>query len=476
MKYTEIEIKTILNKERLDPNQYTLSLLKEGRRAGLIDRRTVDNIQSQIMSLLASLIIRHTKGESTSIKVETAQSIFMSMLYSIDAWISKFNDPEAALACLRTHDIEDTHKKGLALVAACLAETKALYREIKDKKLNVSVKAYHSTIDEALPEFLISYDEVFKAHDTMASVDYPLLLDDMRVKGIFYIKQYLEKLKIENQFCSLFADKDVGKLLVNYGKVYRIDYREALINVFEILITNSIFSVLSESEAKKLSISKYQYALLLDQFKGLDRSQCSSLIKKAFEVLIGELHIEQPQLKDYIRNAASVLMPRYLSALDHDCLDNVVILDDEENRWFDIIFDEGKSMDDHSFRMVVEQIIECVDSAEKTAIITSSIHSLGDFIDVLEANCLFEDEFSALFNALGDMELSILARIVFIEEIRNEPTGFSVRNAAEKPMERQWQTEYARFLLSLSADRIRSIEQYINSSLQETGSPRFLQH
>jgi len=58
----------------------------------------------------------------------------------------------------------------------------------------------------------------------MASIDYPLFLDDMRVKGIFYIIQSLEKLKIENQFCNLFADKDAGKLLSNYGKVYRVDH------------------------------------------------------------------------------------------------------------------------------------------------------------------------------------------------------------------------------------------------------------
>ncbi|WP_286724798.1 DUF6179 domain-containing protein, partial [Pelotomaculum sp. PtaB.Bin117] len=285
MKCTDIEIKTIVNKERLDPNQYTLSLLKEGRRAGLIDRRTVDNIQSQIMSLLASLIIRHTKGESTSVKVETAQSIFMSMLYSIDACMSNFNKPEAAVSFLETHSVEDAYKKGFALVASCLTKTKALYQGVKDKKLSVPIKAYHLTIDEALPEFFRSYDVVFKAHDTMAGIDYPLLLDDTRVNGIFYIKQYLEKLEIENQFCSLFNNKDVGKLLADYGRVYRIDYREALINVFEVLITNSVFSVLSESEANKLNISRYQYEFLLDKFKGLDHSQCSSLIRKAFEAL-----------------------------------------------------------------------------------------------------------------------------------------------------------------------------------------------
>ncbi|OPY56331.1 MAG: hypothetical protein A4E55_02158 [Pelotomaculum sp. PtaU1.Bin035] len=474
MKHTDIENKTIINEQRLDQNQYTLSLLKEGSRAGLIDRRAIDNIQAQIMSLLASLIIRHTKGESTSVKVETAQSIFMSMLYSIDACISRFNNPEDAIDFLKTHSVEDIYKKGFALVVSCLDETTALYREVKEKKLNIPVKAYHSTIDEALPEFFKSYDAVFKAHDTMASMDYPLLLDDMRVKGIFYIKQYLEKLEIENQFCSLFADKDIGKLLANYGGVYRIDYRETLINVFEILITNSIFSVLCSSEADRLNISLnisiYKYKLLLDKVKGLNHCQCSSLITKGVEALIKDLRIEQPKFMAYIWNTLPVLMSRFLSALEHDCLANVVILDNEENRQYDIIFDEGKSMDNHSFRVVTERIMECVDPAEKTAIITSSIHSLGDFIDLLEANCLFKDEFSALFNALGDIELSILARIVFMEEIRSEPTSFSVRNAGEKPAERQWQTEYIRYLLGLSAGRLRSIEQYINTSMQEIGS------
>ncbi|OPX87689.1 MAG: hypothetical protein A4E53_02401 [Pelotomaculum sp. PtaB.Bin104] len=476
MRYNDIKKKTIINKERLKPSQYTLSLLEEGVRAGLIDRRTIGNIQAQIMSLLASLIIRYTKGESTSVKVETARSIFMSILYSIDACMSKFSKPEAAVSFLKTHSVEDIYKKGFALVVSCLAETKALYQEIKDKKLSVPIKAYHSTINEALPEFFKSYDVMFKAHDTMASMDYPLLLGDMRVDGIFYIKRYLEKLEIENQFCSLFADKDIGKLLADYGTVYQIDYREALINVFEVLITNSIFSVLSESEANKLNISKYQYELLLEKFKGLDHSQCSSLITKGVETLIRDLRIDQPKLMAYIWNSASVLMPRFLSALDHDCLVNVVILDSEENHQLEIIFDEGKSMDDDSFRIMVKQIMECADPVEKTAIITSSIHSLSDFIDVLEANCLFEDEFNVLFNSLGDMELSILARIVFMGEIRSEPACFSARNAGEMPMERQWQTEYAKFLFSLSADRLRAIEQYINMSLQEVGSTGFLEY
>ncbi|MEN6328176.1 MAG: DUF6179 domain-containing protein, partial [Syntrophomonas sp.] len=332
------------------------------------------------------------------------------MLYSIDACIRNTNNPEDAIALLKADNIIELYEKGLKVVSSCLAETKSLYEEIKNHKLHIPLKAYNATIDEALPEFFINYDVIFKAQDTMASIDYPLLFDDMRIKGIFYIKQYLEKLEIETEFCSLFAIEDIDNLLLNYGRVYDLDYREALINIFEVLLTNSIFSALYNN-ANKLCITKHQYEILLEKIKALDHTLYSSLINEAIEALLNELRIAHPELKNYIRKFKSVLMPRFLNALDHDSLSNVIILDIEHHQ-FDNIFDEGKRMDNDSFRNLIEQILECTNIIEKNQIINSSIHSLGDFIDVLEADCLFGDEFIALFNTLGDVELSILARIV----------------------------------------------------------------
>ena len=131
-------------------------------------------------------------------------------------------------------------------------------------------------------------------------------------------------------------------------------------------------------------------------------------------------------------------------------------------------------MDDDSFRTVVDQIMDCTKAVDKAAIINAKIHSLGDFIDVLEADCLFGDEFQCLFNSLGDMELSILARIVFIEELRIDPTGFLLQTAEKKEMDMQWQTEYAIFLQSLSTDQLKSIDKYIHSSFQPLASAGFL--
>jgi len=474
MSNTDLEQPILVRKERLDPNQYTLSLIKEGSRVGLIDQQTMERIQVEMAVLLGEAIFRYTKGESTSVKVETGQSILLSILYTLDACMKSISSPEEGIALLKVNSFQEIYGKGVEIVALCLEEAKRLYQKIKNYRLDIPIIAYQTTIDEALPEFFKNYGVMFNAHQTMASIDYPLLFDDIRMQGIFYIQQYLEKLEMETQFCSLFNIEDVTKVLHDYGWLYGMDYKDALINVFEIVMINATFSVLSGNDAHKLCISMSQYELLREKFAGLDHNQCASLIGKAIEVMAEDLGITRPETKEYMRRFKIAFMPRFLNALDNDSLKNVIIINLEENRSLEIVFDEGNRMDDESFRIMIDEILECSETAEKTAKVFASIHSLGDFIDVLEADCFFEDEIHSLFDQLGDVELSILARIVFIEEIRTDTMGFSLQDVRPKSMDMLWQVEFAGFLNSLSTERLKSIENYIHSAFQATGSTGFL--
>jgi len=466
MTKTFIDKITPLSRHAFNPNHYTLELINEASRLGLIDQKSLNNFQTQIMSLLTDLIIKYTKGESTSIKVETAQRILGSILYVIDTHISSFENPEDAIELINAGEIKMIYKDGLDLVLAFQKETETLYQEIKNNKLDIPIKAYQSTIDDALPGFFKIYDAHFQAQDTMAGIDYPLLFDEPDLQGIVYIKQYLEKLSLETQFCRLFPIEDIGRVLLDYGRVYCLDYRDALINIFEIILTNCIFSVLSSNQARQPVITPYKYELLCDRLNGLDHPQCLTLVSDAIETLISDLCIDQAQLKNYMRDYVAVLMPRLMNALNHNSLANVVIVAVEKDVELDIVFDEGSIMDDESFRALVDQIIECEDGAEKAAIIASGVRSLGDFIDVLEADCLFDDEFSCLFNTLGDMELSILARIAFIEDLRSDPTAFSLQNITNEGLEIEWQIELAKFFPGLDSYRLQSIDHLIHSSLQ----------
>lgn len=463
---SNIEKPGIINKKRLDPNQYTISLLKEGVRVGLIDQEGMQAFQNRIMTLLADMIMKYTRGESTSVKEETAQRILLSVLYSLDAWLCTFYYPEDALDLVKAGQLKDIYQQGLARVELCQTQSEEIYHEIVNHKLAVPIEAYHATIDEALPEFFKKYDVLFAAHDTMAGIDYPLLFDNMRIQGVFYIRQYLETLAMETYFCRLFSVRDIRKLLYNYGRIYRIDYKEALINIFEIVLTNSIFSIISRQPATVLSITREQYMQLLEQLQDTNKTSCASLVEAAVEALLEELEIDQPELQEYIRKYQPVLLPRFISAMENGCLDNVIILEREEKQAADMYFDAGERMDDERFRDLVEEVLACLDPAEKALIITSKVQSLGDYIDILESECLFEDEYQVLFQTMGDMEASILARIIFIEEIRTDPDSFALKDMLDKPMDMKWQAEYAKFLECLPPARLRTIEKYLTASFE----------
>lgn len=469
MGYSNIEKHSVLKKDRLDPNQYTLSLLREAESLGLMDKQTVNAIQQQFMVLLGELILKYTKGGSTSVKVETGQRIMLSLLYCIDNYTQSFAIPQDAINILTSSNILEVYKVGLEMVESCLRESEQNYKEIRDKKLDIPNEAYQSTIDEALPDVFENYDALFNAHDTMstmAGIDYPLLFDDMKMQGIFYIRHYILTLELENNFCRLFALEDIKQLLSNYGRVYGLDYREALINVFEIIMTNSIFSILAGNKAGELWITPLQLAHLQEKFKDADTAQCLSIIAEAVEALIEKLSIQQLELQKYMRDFTLVLIPRFLCARENNTLANVVILEDENNVQAEIFFNEGDGLDNDCFCSLVEEIMEHSDPTEKAGIISSGIRTLGDFIDVLEADCLYGEEYRAVFDTLEDLELSVLARIVYIEELQADPSNFSLLNAVIQPGMRQWQFEYSQFVQTLSSERLTSIEKYMHFPLK----------
>jgi len=229
-----------INKSRLQRNLYTISLMNEGLRAGLLTSEETARMQNGIMLILQDLIRKHTQGESTSVTTEVAESLLTSLLYATDAYLLGLESPEEAIACLRTIQIYDIHVRGVEAIRLCFEETKRLYKEVIANKLDVPVDAYQMTLEESLPVFLKKYGIVFDAHNTMASIDYPLAIDDMKLQGVFYIKQYLERIKLETGFCATYERQELLNLLASFGRECRFNYRIELFNIFELVLNNAI--------------------------------------------------------------------------------------------------------------------------------------------------------------------------------------------------------------------------------------------
>lgn len=390
--------------------------MKEGLRTGLLKRDEVFGIQSQLMLILRELIMTYTKGESTSIKTEKAEGLLNSILYSVDACISNAASSEEGIALLKSANIKEIYEKGVRLVTACVEETKLLYEEVAKGKLDISLVVYNSTIDEAIPDFFKNYGVLFEAHGTMCDMDYPLVFDDMKVQGIYYIRNYLENLKIENKFCNIFDEEQILKIIRNCSKIYGVNYIDSPINVFEMVINNAVLSVLAEGDIRQLEISRTQFEILQMKLGSSNTVQIEAFINSAFERLISDLKIEDSRIISYIGRYIPIFKCRVLNAIENNSLENIAIIASSDvDPDISCGYVTGSKMSDKDFRLLAERILKCRSTSEKINIIKSSVNTAEDLIDILNGDCLFGEEITVLFSTLNDMELAILGRLAFNE-------------------------------------------------------------
>ncbi len=450
-----------IRRKNLKQNQYTVSLMNEGLQNGLLNHQEINNIQNSLMIVLQNLIKRYTKGESSSVTTETAESILASMLYAVDSYFFSLGTPEKAMYYLKTGDIQFSYEEGVETVRTCFEESKELYKKVKKNKLNVPVDAYNITIDESLPIFMKKYGIIFDAHNTMASIDYPLAIDDMRLQGVFYIKQYLERLHMETKFCQLFSHGDLLNTLENFGKMCRFDYRIELFNIYELMLNNAIFSALSGGEINQVKISSYQFEQLERTFTQVNSDQVDVIIREAIGSLLNALNICDPHMRDYMDQYRDQLVQRIKNAANARSLQALIITQQEERiKPVEFSLNLEDRLNDIELRKLLAEVMECDKKEEKVQLIKSRLHSLHDYLDVFESDSLYGDEYEALFALFGDMELTILAKNVFYEELRSEFLDFQTI-ISEARSEEEWKIHLIEHLQGLNTDRLQNIEKLI---------------
>ena len=93
MNYLQGENKDF-NGSNLVKNQYTISLIKECIRVKILDENYIYNVQIKIANLLKELIMKYTRGESSSVPIERAEKLIISIWYTLDAYITSFEKVE----------------------------------------------------------------------------------------------------------------------------------------------------------------------------------------------------------------------------------------------------------------------------------------------------------------------------------------------------------------------------------------------
>ena len=449
------------NINNIDKNQYYISLLKECIKVNFIDNNVIYTTQLELGKLLKEIIMKYTKGESSSVTIETAEKLLIAIWYTIDVYLLSFDNIQECIDIIKNKSLETMYKEGKLILKEEFEITKELYEKTIKDKLDIEIIAYNDTLGDGIEAFFRNYNIEFEPHDAPGSIDYPLAFDDWSVQGLNYIKNYLKNINIENRICSYFDKSAINNMLENYGRMYHINYRDLLINVFELTITNAVFSFIVNRDYKSLEIKEEEFTHLENNLKNL-KNDISKLIDLCVDKIIYDFNIVNKDEIDYLNRYKKVITNSTISGIKNNNIKNMLVITENEKVCENRFIIEENNLENEEFKNIIESIIEEESIFNKINIIKSKINSIRDFIDMLNSDCLFENEYIELFKSLTDMELSILGRFVFNEECRMNNLKLKDIIYSEFEINNEWEYYYIEFIKSLDIDKIISIEDSIN--------------
>lgn len=433
--------------EGLDHRYYTVALINGAVLAGKMTPEQAHDLQSQIMELVKKTILKYTGGDSTSVRVETAERLLLSVLFCLDAHSRQARTPSSCLRFLREKGVGAAYEQGRQLIRQALAECRQRFEQMLENRWHTSLTAYNDTLDHGLPDFFTSYDLDFFTHEGMGGIDYPLAHDDLELEGVYYIRHYLNCLEIENAFCQCFKNHEVELLLHDYGDIYRIDYRDCLVNIFDLVLTNAVFCGLLGRAPGSLALDGADLRDLQARLSGHSPGVIRVLAGQVQRKLLAGLGMDRVEMLDYARRSEQPLVKRLHRALELEQLDKLAIAPVRPRQGRRVELVPGGKMDDESFRKLVDALLDCEDADAKVKIIMGAMSSIEDFIDILKADCLNSSDFQVLFASLGEMEMSFLTGWVCQEEWRDNRLPWPDMLARLAGTAEGWEGELIRYCL-----------------------------
>ena len=348
----DIEKRHIINRHNLSGEFYFNNILQEGYTCGLLNKSDLENIQLQCISLLSYKSERYNMGESSSIRVETAERILKSNLYSIGLYLKSLPHPDYAVKELKTVRISELYDRSRKLVDTRFQVAKRVYNMCQKNKLDTLNYSYNSTLSEnGIGIFFKSYDLEYEAHDTPASIDYQLCDPVNDLVGVEFIQKYLENLYLENEFCMNFEAENIHYLLYGYHK----GYTELLINVFEQVLTTAVGCSLANRNIIELNISEEDVKNIIEKLRKYDNNTLILNIYKAAKDIFEKLNITNISLKKYVEKSLSKIITNIENAIKLNTLSKVFVTSVNPNLEPKIHFESGVKMDDEEYRRLIEE-------------------------------------------------------------------------------------------------------------------------
>ena len=299
---------------------YMINILKWGYLNKKFSENFILEIQRDIGNLLKERIQKYCGSSSTSVTVEMGEQLLDCIYYIMDINFRDDFDMNKSIELIKKNSTKDLLKKGEEKLKTLFEDTKLLYDRVCANRYETELIAYNDTLIKEFGNFFKIYDMKFNAQDIQVSVDYPLIFGDSNLTGIYYIKDYLETLELENKFCNHFEKGEIENLLDINAKIYKLDYRDLLTNIFEIVINNTILSIIVDDEFDDFYLFKEEIKYLKSN---LNLSNVNEKVSNAVKKMIEELKIYDEKEIQYIDSYKNRFINELKSAIRGNCIENL---------------------------------------------------------------------------------------------------------------------------------------------------------
>lgn len=431
-KYEQIDSTKLIREE------YFESLLIEATDKEVMSLDEVRGIQLGLLTLLSEKIERYTSKESSSVRIENAQNILTSINYTVSMALKATGDVDSAVYMLKTEAIEGIYSKGTEVIKDYFEKAKFLSDKLRADDFTINNYAYYDTVHKGIPMFFSFYDWKFAANDTTGSIDYPLSFDNMDISGVEYIYEYLYHLSLENKCCSRFAPSDIELLMKRHSR----HYKEDLINLYELVLSNLLGRSLLGYSMKELDITGADREMLKMQLEGLNSEEIDAKLYSAFEEIMYDMNITESSDKEYLKKVLPDLVFRIKQNLSMQKLQKVFIplhiTEVADNVIIEDRFVDGAQMEDEKLRELIAEISGCRKLSDKLLMVKTYVKSIADLKEVLDV-CFFADEFTEVFKLLDTRELGVIKHLLEEEQRQN----FLTDNCDN---EDSWKNEFIKYI------------------------------
>lgn len=318
----KLEIKSEINRSDLDEKNYFESLTKEAYNNGMIIENEIINLQMDIIQILDERIYKYNGIDNSSVRKEVVEEINKSNYYTISIYLKTFNNPDDALEKIKKSNLNELYYNGRKQIDRMLNIIRVIYAKVKQNKLKTNNQTYNDTILGGIQGFLKIYNPDFKAHDMKITADYPVYNNLIgKLEGVEFIKEYVYSIYLENEFCNIFLSGKIERLLYAYSE----DYKDLIINIFEIVLFEVIACKLAKRNIYDLEITGFELNGINKLLKNKKKEEIEKIIIKAYKEICEYAIVDKKDLQEYIERNLSYVIQVIINNSKQNTLDKIFI-------------------------------------------------------------------------------------------------------------------------------------------------------